>query len=41
MVRWNNNGVRGFELTEAAQHFIDHVCMSVALEHDYRIEKEF
>ena len=41
MVRWAGNGVRGFGSKAAAQQFIDSICMTVAPEHEYKIEKEF
>ena len=41
MVRWNSNGVRGFRSQEAAQQYVDRVCMTIAPEYEYTIEQEF
>jgi len=41
MVRWNDNGARGFSSIKAAQQYIDRVCMLTAPHHEYIIELEF
>jgi len=40
IVRWNSTSERGFRSMEAAQQFIDRVCMPVAPKNGYVIMRE-
>lgn len=40
-VQWHNSGARGFGSWNAAQQFIDKICMVVAPDLHYAIEEEF